>query len=249
MNKKSLWLIRQGMVSGNAGFTLIELAVALFIIALLLGSILVPLATQIEQRQISETQKKQDEINEALIGFAIANGYLPCPAISASNGQEDRTDGVCTGAKRAGFIPWVTLGVSKLDAWGHIYRYSVTLAFASATSPFSLSTAPDITIQTRNSAGVLANLTNANSVPAVVLSHGQNGYGAFDNQGTAQALPAGWPANNADENTNASGATTFVSRTAQATGASGAGGEFNDILTCLSRYLLLNRMVAAGKLP
>ena len=50
----------------SRGFTLIELAVALFIIALLLGSILVPLATQVEQRQISETQKTMEEIRDAL---------------------------------------------------------------------------------------------------------------------------------------------------------------------------------------
>ena len=67
------------------GFTLVELAISIFIIALLLGSILVPLATQVEQRQVSETQKKQDEIKEALIGFALANAYLPCPAVSAAN--------------------------------------------------------------------------------------------------------------------------------------------------------------------
>jgi prepilin-type N-terminal cleavage/methylation domain-containing protein len=240
---------RLGNSRYTAGFTLVELAIAMFIIALLLGSILVPLATQVEQRQISETQKKQDDINEALAGFAVANGYLPCPAISATNGLEDRTAGVCTASKRQGYLPWETLGVSKLDAWGRIYRYSVTLAFASATTPFTLSTSPDITIRTRDSAGALVNLTNANSVPVVVLSQGKNGYGATDNQGTALALPAAWPANYPDENTNASGSTTFVSRTAQAESAAGSGGEFDDMVIWQPRYVLLNRMVAAGKLP
>ena len=63
----------------TAGFTLIELAVSMFIIALLLGAVLVPLATQVEQRQVSETQKTLDDAKEALVGFALANGYLPCP--------------------------------------------------------------------------------------------------------------------------------------------------------------------------
>src|SRR6266704_3197068 len=107
------------------GFTLIELAVTLFIITLILGSILIPLTAQVEQRQISDTRKTLEETKEALIGFAIAKGYLPCPAISASNGLEDRSGGACTLVagvpRRDGFIPWATLGVSKLDAWGHIF--------------------------------------------------------------------------------------------------------------------------------
>ena len=41
-----------GTPGGARGFTLIELAVALFIIVLVLGSLLVPLATQVEQRQV-----------------------------------------------------------------------------------------------------------------------------------------------------------------------------------------------------
>ncbi|MCW5605440.1 MAG: prepilin-type N-terminal cleavage/methylation domain-containing protein, partial [Burkholderiales bacterium] len=199
----------------QAGFTLIELAVAMFIIVLLLGSILVPLTTQVNQRQIADTQKTLDEIREALVGFAVTHGHLPCPAISATNGQEDRTANVCTGGKRQGFIPWETLGVSKVDAWGRIFRYSVTPAYASSASPFTLATAPDMTIRTRNAAGALTNLTNASTVPAVVLSHGRNGYGAVDNQGVAQGLPAGWPGTNPDEDTNATNATTFVSRAPQ----------------------------------
>lgn len=236
----------------NAGFTLIELAIAMFIIALLLGSILVPLAAQIEQRQIAETQKSLDEVRDSLLGFAAANGYVPCPAVSATNGLEDRTAGVCTGGKHQGFLPWETLGVSRLDPWGRLYRYAVTPAFASSIAPFTAVTSPTITIRTRNAAGALANLTAAAGsaiVPVVVLSHGKNGYGSSNPEGVAVALPAGWPANNTDENSNVTGTTTFISRSPQAAGASGAGGEFDDQVVWLSRWILLSRMVAAGKLP
>lgn len=231
------------------GFSLIEVAVVLFIMVLLLGSILVPLATQVDQRQISDTRKIMDEIQGALIGYAVANGNLPCPAISATNGLEARTAGACTSGTRAGYLPWQTLGVTKSDAWNHLYRYSVTPAYANSTTLFTVSTASDITIQTRNTAGALANLTNANSVPAVIISHGKNGYGSVNVNGTAQALPAGWPANNTDENTNTTGTTTFVSRDAQGANAAGTGGEFDDIVVWVSRYTLINRMVSAGRLP
>ncbi len=231
------------------GFTLIELAIAIFVFAIILSSMLVPLSTQAERRQARDTQQALEEIREAIVGFALSKGYLPCPAISSTNGLEDRTAGVCTGGKRLGFIPWQTLGASKVDAWGNIFRYSVTLTFTSSTTVFSLSTTPDIGIQTRTDAGALANLTNANTVVAVVLSAGRNGYGATNNAGTAQALPTGWPASFTDENTNSAGTTTFVSRPQQSVGASGTGGEFDDILVWLPRVTLVNRMVSAGMLP
>ena len=85
----------------QSGFTLVELAISIFIIALLLGSILVPLSTQVEQRQLTETQKTMEEIRDALLGFAATNGYLPCPDLQVggtpNDGIEDVTGaGVCT---------------------------------------------------------------------------------------------------------------------------------------------------------
>lgn len=235
------------------GFTLIELAVALFIITLVLGSILVPLTSQVEQRQISDTRKSLEEIKEALIGYAIANGHLPCPATSATDGREDRPGGPgapCASSfgvpKRQGFIPWVTLGVSKLDGWGRIFHYSVTPAYTNS-APFALTTGRDITVQTRDAAGALVNMTTGGDIPAVVFSHGKNGYGGVDENNNAQAPP---PAGNVDEITNlAFAGTTYISRVPQGAGATGAGGEFDDIVVWLSPNILFNRMVAAGKLP
>jgi len=242
--------VRPHLPCDARGVTLIELALAIFIIGLVLGGILVPLTTQVNQRNVSVTQKGLTEIHEALTGYAIAKGYMPCPAVSATNGLEDRTGGECNGGKRQGFIPWVTLGITKLDAWGNIYRYSVTPAYSSGAAPFAINTAPDITIRTRTADGTtLTNLTNVNTVVAIVISHGANGFGASNNQGVIQALPDDWPANNIDENLNATGTTTFVSRAAQGTGAGGAGGEFDDIVAWLPKFTLVNRMIAAGKLP
>ena len=230
----------------DKGFTLIEMAIVLLIITLLLSGLLVPLSTQVEQRKIAETQKSLEEIKEALIGFAIINGRLPCPAKSATEGDEN----VCTGAQpRTGFIPWAALGVPKLDGWGHIFRYSVTPAFTLAppNGP-TLTTLRDITITTRDSAGTPINLSNVNSIPAMVLSHGRNGYGAFDDQGVAQS-PV--PVANADEVDNKNIApiqAIFISRP-QTDNPAAAGGEFDDIVVWLSPNILFNRMVAAGKLP
>jgi prepilin-type N-terminal cleavage/methylation domain-containing protein len=117
-----------------AGFTLIEMAVAVFILALLLGSILVPLQTQIESRKTDETQRILDQARDALIGYAAANGRFPCPARDSSTGAEsfatfptagNPTNGICNPLVApaadvyAGFLPAVTLGFTPVDANGY----------------------------------------------------------------------------------------------------------------------------------
>ena len=73
--------------SACAGFTLIEIAIVMTIISLLLGAILVPLGGAFEQSQRKTVKAQLEEINDALIGFAAANGRLPCPASGTSAGM------------------------------------------------------------------------------------------------------------------------------------------------------------------
>jgi len=224
-------------MSKSQGFSLIEMAFVLVIITLLLGGLLVPFTTQVEQRRIAETNKAMEEIKEALLGFAIANGRLPCPAKSASDGTEQ--DPPCA---NIGFLPWGSLGVVKLDAWGHLYRYAVSPQFADPTTPFTFAATTTLTVQTRNSAGALANLSSNAALPVVIISHGKNGLGGTNDDGSAVA-----PAASADEVTNATGNNNFVTRTITAPGAGLA--EFDDLVVWLSSNILFNRMVAAGRLP
>lgn len=115
------------------GFTLIEIAIAVFITALLLGSILVPLTTQVESRNYDTTQRILDQARDALLGFAAANGYFPCPASATSVGQEavgfDHSTGAATTCPATvgiaavnnmyyGFLPAATLGFTPVDSSG-----------------------------------------------------------------------------------------------------------------------------------
>ena len=120
------------------GFSLIEMAFVLVIITLLLGGLLVPFATQVEQRRIAETQKAMEEIKEALIGYALSHNstststpiqpYLPCPDTN-NDGLEDRNGaGACAGNE--GNLPWATLGVGNQDAWGNRFQYRVSATFS-----------------------------------------------------------------------------------------------------------------------
>jgi prepilin-type N-terminal cleavage/methylation domain-containing protein len=233
------------------GFTLVEMAIVLMILALLLGGLLPTLSGQVEQRRISETNKQLDEIKEALIGFAISNGRLPCPAngtiATGQSGAGMEVASCTTSATAGGVLPWATLGVSETDAWGRRFTYRVTPDFADAVgtstyggctpsptptqSSFALCSSGNLTVLSKSSGG--SNI--ATNVPAVVVSHGTNGYGAYTTAGSTL------PGASGDESENANNDNNFVSHDMTPT--------FDDLVTWISPNILMNRMVSAGKLP
>lgn len=233
------------------GFSLIEISVVMLIVTMLLGAILVPLTTQVAQRKISDTQKTLEDIKEALLGYAIANGRLPCPASSTSSGIESPAGGgVCTNPYD-GLVPAATLGLQAtdsqgyaIDAWGSRIRYAVTISNTSAFTTAngmrnvgmtallpSLDVCPTSTGITTTSCGT-GNPYLANSAVAVILSLGPN----WATGGTG-----------ADEAANLNGDQVFVSHVRS--DSSNPNGEFDDIVTWLSSNVLISRMVAAGQLP
>lgn len=151
-----------GLVASRArGFSLVEMAVALAIVGLLLAGLLLPLGAQNEQRSVSATQGQLEAAREALIGFAIVNGRLPCPARSNSAGAEvrnasgeckntsgtvveDHYGGTLSDGTVGGLLPAVTIGLQPVDSagfaidgWGNRIRYAVakTITGCAATLP------------------------------------------------------------------------------------------------------------------
>lgn len=230
--------------SRQAGFTIVEIAIVLLVVGLMIGGLVAPLSSQLEQRRVSNTERVMEDAREALFGFALRNNYLPCPAISAIDGREDRSGSICN--KRYGYLPWATLGVQRLDGWGRVLAYSVTPSFANSVSFFTLNSPRDITVATRGMDGQIIPASDANDIPAVILSFGRNGYGATSDQNT-QLLDAGQ--GNIDEKTNLGGeGVAFVTRPAS-TDPRAPGGEYDDLVLWMSPNVLINRMVAAQKLP
>jgi prepilin-type N-terminal cleavage/methylation domain-containing protein len=230
----------------DPGFTLIEMAVAIFVIALLLGSFLVPLTTQVEQRQITDTDKTLSEFRDALLGFAVANGYLPCPD-TGTNGAENvnAATGQCSTISSGiayGRLPHSTLGLNNSDVWGNRVSYYINEQFArrSPAATFTLTSAGnDVFICTAQA----CTTTLSTTAIFALVSHGRNGYGAINlGTGSQNALSS-----SADEQENYDTDRNVVYRTRTAVGA--AAGEFDDVVVWLPRYTLFNRMVAAGKLP
>lgn len=223
------------------GFTLTEMAVVLVIVALLIGGMLLPLTAQVDQRNYSDTEKTLNEIREALMGFAASHNatdakpYLPCPDTDG-DGLENRSavPGPCTSSE--GRLPWVDLGLGSTDAWNNRFRYRVTLAFSNSAAGFTLTPPTSGTLRVCAD-GACASIL-ASAVPAVIVSHGKNGLGAFDSNSPPgnNPLPA-----DPDELENADTDNDFVRKT--------QGSTFDDAVTWLSANVLFNRMISAGRLP
>ena len=137
------------------GFTLVEMTVVLVIVGLLLTGLILPISAQIEMQAYRQTNKNLEEIREALIGYAMMNGRLPCPATATSSGLEDTVGGGVCAAKIAagnwavGYLPAATLGITPtddqgfaVDGWGrnaiNRIRYAVTTKTVNSfTDPFT----------------------------------------------------------------------------------------------------------------
>ncbi len=131
---------RAVMRVATAGFSLVELAVVMAIVGFLLGSLMYTLSAQTEQRSFEEARRRVEQARELVIAFAIVNGRLPCPATSASNGDEAPSGGVggCTGylpdgANTTGYLPATAIGFRPVDSmgfaidpWGNRLRYAVS---------------------------------------------------------------------------------------------------------------------------
>ena len=246
------------------GFTLTELAITVTIVALLIGGIALTLTAQNEARQFSETQARLATAQEALVGFAIRNGRLPCPAAPAGalaayrdgtavsvagTGEEafaaagSSANGNCW--QFHGLLPAMSLGISTtdaqgylLDAWDTPIRYSVT---SWNTNTF-----------TKNAGiagiGVTGLLPDLRVCSAAACGAGQ----VLTAAGTVPAVIFAVGKNrklfghDVDEAENFDNDVTFVSHEPRPTGA--GGGDFDDLVTWLSVNVLVNRMVAAGAL-
>lgn len=105
------------------GFTLVELTVVLIIISLLLGGLLLPLSAQQDIKNQSAAEKQLAEIKEALVGYAIINGRLPCPmddtaGITIASANYGKAGTYPADCNRDGILPWKDLGVPETDPWG-----------------------------------------------------------------------------------------------------------------------------------
>jgi prepilin-type N-terminal cleavage/methylation domain-containing protein len=261
------------------GFSLVEIAVVMVILSVLIAIVAVPLATQIEQRRTEETQRQLETIKEALIGFAIASGRLPCPA-TGSNGAEafvavtgKATNGNCL--QFVGLVPAVTLGLSPVDsngfavdAWGLpqnriVYGVSNRTVVAGTPTACTTTVANPILTSTngmRNATmSCLADTSNSIAMLTICSTTPTGAAGAatactapLTNKAPFVLLSLGKNAVSGGTGTDEAhnvDTTDFYFVSHTPTQAGSASGEFDDIVTWGSLNTLFARMVQAGKLP
>jgi prepilin-type N-terminal cleavage/methylation domain-containing protein len=213
-----------------SGFTLVEVAIVLFVLALLAGSILVPLSAQMEQRHYDETTRTMNDVRDALLGYVVTHRYLPCPDSDGSNdGFEDVVGSACASAQ--GNLPWATLGIGATDAWGRPFLYRVTPGFAQRPSVVSLTSTGSIRVC--STAACTAGTILTSDAAVLFLSRGTN-------QGTCSAACP-------DEAANYDGNSDFVSHEMGRVGA--ASGEYDDVVMWIAPSMIFTRMIAANLLP
>lgn len=226
----------------SQAFTLIEVAVVLFIVSLVLTGIISVANTQMANGRIAASKQRSTAIKAALINFIANNNRLPCPAnpalpsSNASYGIEATTPGTCTGAvnfgagaaaNSRGVIPWVTLGLADdiaLDGWGRRFSYQVRLTQTVATQISDKSWTGNISILNA-AAGAVINPTNLAVV--IILSHGENGAGAYLPYTGTRINPA---LTGADEQENTDNDLNFVDKNY----SENIANPFDDIIVWLT---------------
>jgi len=255
----------------DKGFTLVELAMVLFIVSLLLGGLLGPLSTRMEGEERRQTTVTLNEIRDSLIAYAMVNGHLPCPDCPASgtsagcgiintadsssigDGIEDGITSTSSVAARAssnfsqcatveGNLPWVTLGVPQFDAWGNRFAYRVTALFADDTDGES---PPNL------------NCTVTAGVSFQICSQGNIRVNDASGNAIAQNIPAlvisygknandaGNPASTLEQTNQNTGSAIFIDTIF----SNNPAVQFDDILRWIPPNTLVYRMVQAERLP
>lgn len=256
--------------SQQAGFTLIEIAMVLLIMGLLLMGLVPSISGIMDRKYRQETFDQLDKIQQELLGFAITNGRLPCPASSTSNGRESfctSASGTCTATTATqthgkcsnfhdGFVPAATLGITTFsnlgfveDAWGNRIRYAVTSYSPDGEYVFTATNG----MRKRGTNDLEPNLLVCSTATGITSSSCGSGNinGLTSNPGVPLIIfstgrNGGLGGAGTDEAANLNGDRLFVSHTPTVT--SSPNGEFDDLAIWLSENVLVERLVSARKL-
>jgi prepilin-type N-terminal cleavage/methylation domain-containing protein len=250
--------MRTALKTDLKGFSLIELAVVLVIIALMAGSVMTLMNRHLDTNRYDKTAETLKRIEEALQRQVMISGYLPCPA-ALNAAPSSATYGVATDCNaaapagttdisaiagtaddiRIGAVPTRTLNLPDnmlMDAWNMRLTYVVVKDLAIDTTKFNAYVKPA-------SGGVT--VTDATGNPALdpaqaelfsayaVLSHGNDKKGATVlSGGSATACTAG----NMDSE-NCDGDSTFID-TAFNNSTTIIASFFDDLIVWKPYYLI-----------
>ncbi len=253
-------------IGGQHGFSLIELSVVFTIVVFLMGSGLFTLGAFLEQRKTDETRNRLNAAVDALLGFAVVNKRLPCPAVANATGVEVFAAGICTNSY-SGYLPGTTIGYMPvdangygIDAYGGQIHYAVATGAAVALTGCSgTSTLPHLVNSTNLKSNgisckpgngdldvcITSSGTNATSCNTATRVAAQNTVAFIVwSQGKNWNDTASW---SADETENNDNDPVFVNRPFAQVAT--AQGSFDDMLVYVPIGVLYQKLINAGVLP
>ena len=178
------------------GFTLIEIAIVLVIVAVLLGYTMSMLPIQQELKQYRQADQEMEKIIDSLYAFAQAKGYLPCPAwtnninsaspTETSDGFECRdvngASGVCKDGVSPplpashtcdvwyGFVPGKTLGLNgNYSAINHLLLDPWGMPYRYQVSNANLAIPPGTSFHDFVIVGEMSRVTMTNLAPNLTV--------------------------------------------------------------------------------
>lgn len=127
-------------VSGQSGFTLIEVAIVLALVGIIVAGAAFAYPRYVYRLQVEATNKQLNTVMTVLSAYVQRNNRLPCPALPTGNGLEnkpvtstsgdqncfDNTDADTLYENTSGVLPWRELGIPETmarDAWGRLITY------------------------------------------------------------------------------------------------------------------------------
>lgn len=245
------------------------------IVGLLMGGLMYTLSAQVEQRNFEDTRRRLEQARELVLGFAIVNGRLPCPATAASAGDESPSGGGTCTTGYAGWLPARTIGFQQTDvggyatdAWGNRIRYAVSIA-----TPFNTQTPQVCRSVSATTPPVTPHFTHKDNLKANGIDCQPNDLLVCKSATSITSTTCGSAANQimttslvvaivfstgkngaqtpcatcSDKLANRAGNATFVSHAPAPSTA--ANGEFDDQFTWITVGELYGKLISAGVLP
>ena len=254
----------------HGGFTLLEMAAVLTIIAVIIAGTISMGSSMVASAKLVNTNNKLDAIETALMAYRLANDRLPCPADptvveeGAGYGYEAGTAGTCTASNISSYtIPktstdYAALGITategavpvktlslpdeyQFDGWGRRFAYGVAAPMTGTNAFVNYGLYANCgAISVKNAGG-----NNRTQVADyVLLSYGPNGHGGHLKSGTRYFMKSDNAAEQTNCHCNTSAdtgyAATYVQQDPTQTSSADSLSVFDDIVRYKERWQMQN---------
>ncbi|MBX2834805.1 MAG: hypothetical protein KTR28_07520 [Micavibrio sp.] len=239
--------------ANEMGVTLIDATILLIVAGIVATPLIQQYKNYVNEQTLARTDGAMTSSQDAIEIFFFDNKHYPCPADPTLGPNDtnfgfenrDTTTGDCiyTGTPEVirGMVPFKTLQLRNeeaLDYWKNKLEYAVTVILTKKDT-FGNGNGGKITVQTPSQLDITDNDCSPsapeemaiNGVHMLILSHGENGSGAYTNEGAFQSCPP-----NLRESENCDNDETYITHACNVN--LGDNGDFLDdrLMGLISRW-------------